>query len=100
MAKALSLIQGIVDRSLELGIVIVECYAADSDESKTQILRDAGFALEGRSKDRIRTDGAIHDMLRFRKTAGGMSAPYREREHYYGEMKQWEGDRIRSGGHS
>ncbi len=85
-------------RAADLGVRCLQTYVAGCDEDQEALVKEAGYSLEARLRDRLRDGDRWVDMLVYSQTLPVSGTPVREKGDYYGGRKPWQAQRVAESG--
>jgi L-amino acid N-acyltransferase YncA len=92
-----ALLGALAERAAEGGAEVLQAWVAAGDTAKAEAFRRAGFEVEARLRDRLRTDEAGQgraDLLVYSRFLGRQGAPRHALETYYGARRPIHGARA------
>ena len=94
MNRTAALLGAAVERCAALGIAVLHVHAADCDEDQKQLLQEAGFAEEGRFRDRLRVGEGFVDLVVYGRRSSPPAAPSFDEGEFYGGRQPWQRQRV------
>lgn len=95
--QAAELLEAAAQRAADLSIAVLQTFVAEGDHDQAELLEAAGYGLEARLRDRLRTLGGLADMLVYSRRVAGSGDPVLGPGDYYAGRKPWQAERAAAG---
>jgi L-amino acid N-acyltransferase YncA len=96
LGQASELLNAAAQKAKALSIKVLQIYTADCDNEQKALVKAAGFAEEGRLRNRLRSEDKWMDLLIYTLSLPGAVRPSRNEGDYYGARRPWQTERIAS----